>query len=93
MVYYETYCGYRSLGSCAAGACEPCQVWKEAALSRKSRVPQGCLGVLVFTVYKNALASRQSIFIYNKNYFKSKLALTFGLFLIALLTFIYMICH
>ena len=44
MVYYETYCGYRSLGSCAAGACESCQVRKEAALSGKSRVPQGCLG-------------------------------------------------
>ena len=43
MVYYETYCGYWSLGSCAAGACESCQVRKEAALSGKSRVPQGCL--------------------------------------------------
>ena len=35
-----------ALGSCAAGACESCQVQKEAALSGNSRVPQGCLGVL-----------------------------------------------
>jgi len=30
-------------GSCAAGTCEPRQVRKEAAVSRLSRVPQGCL--------------------------------------------------
>ena len=30
-------------GSCAARACEPRQVWKEATVNSHSRVPQGYL--------------------------------------------------
>ncbi|AGN34467.1 hypothetical protein BaLi_c00290 [Bacillus paralicheniformis ATCC 9945a] len=33
-----------TLGSCAMGIHEPCQVRKEAALSGTFHVPQGCLG-------------------------------------------------